>query len=260
MLPARLPRKSDKAEKRCVACDKLLFRKFRESETHFAARECCDLACANRARKGWLTVGEMVIQNTAVNQETGCWEWQAGRDPKGYGRCWKINGETLAHRIVYADKHGPILRGMVVMHSCDNPCCVNVEHLSLGRPIDNVVDRVRKGRSAAQRGAANANYKSGRFVGKSRRRPSRTVQVYWDALPKECVCGSPAEHIHHIMHVNGQRITKDHWLVIPLCHRCHNGSDVSVHALGGEMQFLEETGHDLVHRSILNRHNYEVKP
>lgn len=88
--------------------------------------------------------------------------------------------------------------------------------------------------------------------------PSAAVKRYWDSLENECVCGAPSECIHHIIHVNGQRITKDDWLVVKLCHPCHNGSDQSVHALGGERQFLEATGWNLVHLAVLRRHNFET--
>jgi hypothetical protein len=74
-----------------------------------------------------------------------------------------------------------------------------------------------------------------------------------------CVCGAPADHHHHIIHLNNQRITKDEMLVIGLCHRCHTGSDVSVHALGGERQFFETTGWNLVEIAVLRRHNFEVR-
>jgi hypothetical protein len=74
----------------------------------------------------------------------------------------------------------------------------------------------------------------------------------------DCVCGAPAEHHHHIIHLNGQRITKDEMLVIGLCRNCHQG-DQSIHGLGGEAQFLAATGYDLVQLSVLRRHNYEVR-
>jgi len=88
--------------------------------------------------------------------------------------------------------------------------------------------------------------------------PSAAIKRYWDWLPDTCPCGAPSEHVHHIIHVNGQRITKDDWLVMKLCAACHQGKK-GVHGLGGERQFLEETGWDLVQWSILNRHNFEVR-
>lgn len=88
--------------------------------------------------------------------------------------------------------------------------------------------------------------------------PTAAVKRYWDWLPNECVCGAPSQCVHHIIHVNGQRITKDHMLVIKLCHACHQGKG-GIHDLGGEEQYLTATGWDVVQWSILHRHNYEIQ-
>lgn len=88
--------------------------------------------------------------------------------------------------------------------------------------------------------------------------PSAAVKRYWEWLPRTCVvCGAEAV-IHHIMHVNFQRISKDDMLVAPLCPAHHNMGKDSVHLLGGERQFLAHHGIDLVQWAVLNRHNYEV--
>lgn len=84
---------------------------------------------------------------------------------------------------------------------------------------------------------------------------------YRDWLSQEfpfCVCGAPAEQHHHIIHINNQRITKDEMLVMPLCRNCHQGTG-GVHDLGGERQFFEKTGWNLVEIAVLRRHNWEVR-
>lgn len=55
-------------------------------------------------------------------------------------------GPVYAHRVAFENAHGPIPDGMLVMHRCDNPPCVNPEHLVLGYPVDNIRDAWRKGR------------------------------------------------------------------------------------------------------------------
>lgn len=89
--------------------------------------------------------------------------------------------------------------------------------------------------------------------------PTAAQKRYWDWLPDRCPCGAPSDHVHHIIHVNWQRITKDDWLVVKLCVACHQNGPNAVHRLGGERQYLEAMGFDLVQLAILNRHNFEVR-
>lgn len=89
--------------------------------------------------------------------------------------------------------------------------------------------------------------------------PSAIAKRYWNWLPDQCPCGAPAEQVHHIIHVNHQRITKDDMLVVKLCADCHQHGKNAVHRLGGERQYFDATGYDLVQLSILNRHDFEVR-
>jgi len=80
---------------------------------------------------------------------SGCWLWTGFVDPGGYGRFSRPAGQTsLAHRVCWEFfvSGQPVTRGLVVMHSCDVPACVNPRHLSVGTQLDNVRDRDRKGR------------------------------------------------------------------------------------------------------------------
>lgn len=74
-------------------------------------------------------------------------------DKFGYPRLSVKRVNTPMHRFIYEINNGKIPDGLVVMHSCDTPQCINVKHLSLGTIQDNVADRHRKGRtSRASRG------------------------------------------------------------------------------------------------------------
>jgi len=81
--------------------------------------------------------------------DSNCIEWKATKMKTGYGfiRIGPASaGHILAHRYSYERTYGPVPKGMVVMHSCDNPSCVNPEHLRVGTHKENTTDMVCKNR------------------------------------------------------------------------------------------------------------------
>lgn len=79
--------------------------------------------------------------------ESGCWEWAGAKDRDGYGVFGHHrNKQVRAHRASYEVHFGSIQDGALVCHSCDNPSCINPEHLFLGSPLDNTRDMIAKGR------------------------------------------------------------------------------------------------------------------
>jgi len=75
-----------------------------------------------------------------------CWEWSAAKNCGGYGVFWRNGRMELAHRVSWEIHIGPIPDGMCACHNCDNPCCVNPNHLFLGTKADNNSDKDAKGR------------------------------------------------------------------------------------------------------------------
>lgn len=84
-----------------------------------------------------------------------CWEWTAQHRQKGfpYGKFWYEGKVQMAHRVSWLMAHPgePIPANHYVLHSCDNPSCVNPAHLFLGTPKDNTQDMIAKGRDIAAR-------------------------------------------------------------------------------------------------------------
>jgi hypothetical protein len=83
-----------------------------------------------------------------VNKDTGtdCYEWIGSLNYKGYGYLTVDGKRMAAHRFSYLLNVGYIPFKMCILHSCDNPKCVNFDHLSVGTNADNIRDKVTKNR------------------------------------------------------------------------------------------------------------------
>lgn len=89
----------------------------------------------------------------------GCWLWTGAKHRKGYGRIsvgGKSDGQISTHRLSWILRFGPIKGRLLVCHRCDNPPCVNPDHLFLGTVSDNAKDAQGKGRLDAQLAKARA--------------------------------------------------------------------------------------------------------
>ncbi len=96
---------------------------------------------------------KFTLMNRCRPAEGGCWEWVGGKK-NGYGAFdsgsfqmkARLSGKRGAHQVSYEAYKGKIPEGLVVRHTCDNPCCINPDHLILGTQADNVADREARGR------------------------------------------------------------------------------------------------------------------
>lgn len=93
-----------------------------------------------------MTPLDRLMSLVEVDPVTGCHVRRASQTEFGYTTFF-IDGKTRnAHRASWMLQRGPIPDGMFVCHRCDNPPCVNIEHLFLGTPLDNMQDKIEKGR------------------------------------------------------------------------------------------------------------------
>jgi hypothetical protein len=136
--------------------------------TYLASGRVKSCGCLMRkAQKDWNeTQREKArLENKYKITEGGCWEWTSYKNACGYGTL-RIDGRSqLAHRASYEQFIGHIPEGLNVNHKCDNPACINPEHLWIGTQLENIADMVTKGRQV-----------SGPNNPKRKIRPTKTAQ------------------------------------------------------------------------------------
>ena len=103
----------------------------------------------------------------------GCHVWTAYCDKDGYGRFGIGQIAHRAHRVAYELYVDQIPDGLLVRHTCDNPCCVNPLHLEVGTVADNSRDMVVRGRST--KGEKNPNSKLNEDIVKVIRAENGTI-------------------------------------------------------------------------------------
>lgn len=117
------------------------------------------------------TIRGRLLERIIKDVDTGCWVWtgHAIRPNRNASHCYGVisiwNPETkrgraeTTHRLSYREFVGEIPAGMCVMHKCDNPRCINPEHLAIGTQTQNMADMYAKGRNGASRGENHSQTK-----------------------------------------------------------------------------------------------------
>jgi hypothetical protein len=97
--------------------------------------------------------------NLSNKTSSDCWEWIGLKSSKGYG-VFKVDNENVStHRYSWILHFGNIPNKLYVCHKCDNPSCVNPNHLFLGTQKDNMQDMSKKGRASNSVGTNNPRAK-----------------------------------------------------------------------------------------------------
>lgn len=133
--------------KNCSCCGNEFHKLKRDSWQQWDERKFCSRKCASKATKS-KTPPELRFWKHVKIVKNGCWEWRAAKDQRGYGRINAGRGLSpiKAHRISWEIHYGFIPKGLAVLHACDNPGCVNPDHLMVGSLRANSIDASKKGR------------------------------------------------------------------------------------------------------------------
>ncbi|MDX1532835.1 MAG: HNH endonuclease signature motif containing protein [Nitrosopumilaceae archaeon] len=144
--------------------------------------KCCSYECLNKWRSDFMkerNKNQFRLKDLSKNElkehmlkrirkhirtKDSCWIWIGAKDKNGYGLMPSgLKGdqfpERRVHRIIWHLFNSPIEKGKVVCHKCDNPSCVNPEHLFIGLPKDNTEDMLKKGRGIKGETSPSSKFK-----------------------------------------------------------------------------------------------------
>jgi hypothetical protein len=118
-----------------------------------------DVQAIKARSEGELVYSPEFVENfwARVNKTAGCWLWTGSLSSSGRARCYAGGRVRNASRVVMAIVGRPVGPDMFACHACDNPACVNPDHIFPGTPLDNMRDMVGKGRHIPCRQPGDAN-------------------------------------------------------------------------------------------------------
>jgi hypothetical protein len=99
----------------------------------------------------------LFMEKVRVRDKDSCWEWQAETDKDGYGQFYLDGGCQQSHRVMWRISTSDSPGDDLVLHHCDNPTCVNPNHLYLGDKRDNMKDAIQRGQWEPTSGAGEDN-------------------------------------------------------------------------------------------------------
>lgn len=151
-------------EKKCEKCGDIFYcRKDKKDRARFCSRSClCSFISKNHQNKihdEWdneprdkTMLAMRYTFETFFEKSDGCWNWLGSKKSKHPYGCFVFRGKYfIAHRASYEIYRGLIPEKKIVMHTCDNPPCVNPDHLKIGTHLDNQIDKVDKGRGKVEK-------------------------------------------------------------------------------------------------------------
>lgn len=134
--------RAGRVTKPCGICGKLFVTYLCRSKTNRG--KYCSLPCRDKSKSA-ITL-ERFMRLVGKKLPSGCIPWKGCQTPQGYGLLMSKKRHLTASRVAYELFVEPIPKGMLILHSCDNPLCVCPTHLRAGTQKENVDDCVSKKR------------------------------------------------------------------------------------------------------------------
>ena len=157
-----LARRAKPIKRECRQCGQkfdIIPRLLKISKGWYCSHPC--FINSTRGKEKMSFVGKLISRIKFPTNEKDCAIWTGSPDHQGYGKTSRmIDGKQVTirpHRAVYELYFGSVDPSMGVLHKCDNPLCCNILHLFAGSQLDNIRDKVAKGRQA--RGEKNNHAK-----------------------------------------------------------------------------------------------------
>lgn len=126
-----------------------------------------------------ISVSERLHQIGWIVTSSECWEWKGPRNDAGYGLFTLVRmgyDKVRAHRVMYEERHGETPKGLLIRHRCDNPPCVNPDHLLIGTQAQNASDMRERGR-----------------------------RLEWEKNGMKCANGHDVSNNDNVTHIKGRR-------------------------------------------------------